>query len=160
MAEHGWDSLANCFSFLNWLINEIQASARTSFRRLYADIRAQAHPRHIQPIVHLWPEASAMDAMAVPCAHLLVFICCVPHITLTLPQVHKWGHFLWSERLKIFFCCCPRFLPFQERVLRFQWLGCKVRRTRQTVPRACQVFWTLNTASSLFIELPKAGSWS
>ena len=33
---------------------------------------------------------------------LLVFICWVPQITLTLPHVHKGGHFLRSERLKTF----------------------------------------------------------
>ena len=45
---------------------------------------------------------------------LLVFICWVPQITLTLPQVHKRGHFLRSERLKTFtpsaMCCCPSFV--------------------------------------------------
>ena len=34
----------------------------------------------------------------------LVFICWVPQITLTLPQVHKWGHFLRSERLRNSYC--------------------------------------------------------
>ena len=32
--------------------------------------------------------------------YLLLFICWVLQITLTIPQVHKWGHFHWSERLK------------------------------------------------------------
>ena len=45
--------------------------------------------------------------------YLFVFICWVPQITLTLLQVHKWGHFLRSERLKIFMplaqCCCASF---------------------------------------------------
>ena len=31
-----------------------------------------AHTRHMQPIVHLQPKTSAMDATAVPCAHLFI----------------------------------------------------------------------------------------
>ena len=74
--------------------------------------------------------------------YLLVTICWVPQITLTLPQVHKWGHFLRSERLKIFtpsaMCCCPSFFLFHRRALRFQQIRRKVRRTRRSVPRACR----------------------
>ena len=55
--------------------------------------------------------------------YLLVFICWVPQITLTLPQVHKRGHFLRSERLKTFtpsaMCCCPSFFLFHRRALGF-----------------------------------------
>ena len=53
----------------------------------------------------------------------LVFICWVPQITLTLPQVLKWGHFLRSERLKTFtlsaMYCCPSFFLFHRRALWF-----------------------------------------
>ena len=74
--------------------------------------------------------------------YLLVFICWVPQITLTLPQVHKRGHFLRSETLKTFtlsaMCCCLSFFLFHTRALRFQPIRRKVRRTRRTVPIACR----------------------
>ena len=74
--------------------------------------------------------------------YLLVFICWVPQITLTLPQVHKWGHFLQSERLKTFkqsaMCCHPSFFLFHNRALRFQSIRTKVRQTQQIVPTACR----------------------
>ena len=50
----------------------MQASARTLLCMLYTDTRAHAHMRHMQPIVHSRPRASAMDATAVPCAHLFI----------------------------------------------------------------------------------------
>ena len=75
--------------------------------------------------------------------YLLIFICWDPQIMLTLPQVHKWGHFLRSERLKTFtlsaMCCCPSFFLFYTRALRFQPNRHKVHRTWRIVPRACQV---------------------
>ena len=122
----------------------MQASAWTSLCRLYTDTRAHAHIRHMQPIVHSQPKALAMDTMAVPRAHLFIsLICWVPQIMLILPQVHKWGHFLRSERLKTFtlsaMCCCPSFFLFYTRALRFQPNRHKVHRTWRIVPRACQV---------------------
>ena len=91
----------NYTSFLNWLFNEKHASAQTSLCRLYTDMHAHAYKRHMQPIIHSQPKASTMDATAVPRTYyLVVFISWVPQITLTIPQVHKWGHFHWSERLK------------------------------------------------------------
>ena len=39
--------------------------------RLYTD-NAITHTRHMQPIVHSRPKASAMDATAVPRAHLFI----------------------------------------------------------------------------------------
>ena len=35
-------------------------------------MRAHAHTRHMQPIIHLRPKASATDAVAVPRAHLFI----------------------------------------------------------------------------------------
>ena len=90
---------------------------------------------------------------------LLVFICWVPQITLTLPQVHKRGHFLRSERLKTFtpsaMCCCPSFVLFHRKALRFQPIRRKVRRTRRTQSMSKEAFWTPNTASSQFVEVPE-----
>ena len=125
-------------------MNEMQASARTSLCRLYTDTCAHADTRHMQPVVHSRPKASAMDVTAVQRAHLVIsLICWVPQITLTLPQVHKRGHFLRSERLKTFtpsaMCCYPSFyFLFHRRDFRFQPIRRKVRRTRRTVPRACR----------------------
>ena len=83
-----------------------------------------------------------MQRLCQALTYLLVSICWVPQITLTLPQVNKWGHFLWSERLKTFtlsaMCCCPSFLFFHTRALRFQPIRRKVRQTRRTVPKACR----------------------
>ena len=50
----------------------MQAFAPTSLCRLYTDTCAHAHTRHTQPIIHLQPKALAMDAMAVPHAHLFI----------------------------------------------------------------------------------------
>ena len=91
--------------------------------------------------IHGWKSPQWMPWLCNTLTHLLVSICWVPQITLTLPQVHKWGHFLWSERLKTpappAMCCCPSFFFFHARALRFQPIRCKVCRTGQTVPRAC-----------------------
>ena len=128
----------NYTSFLNWLINEMQASAQTSLCKLYTDMHAHAHSHtgHMQPLVHSQPEASVMDIMAVPSAHLFIGpYLWVPHITLTLPQVHKWGHFFRSKRLKTFLssamCCYPSFFLFRRTD------RCKVHRTWRTVPKVC-----------------------
>ena len=50
----------------------MQASAQTSLCRLYADMHAHAHTRHMRLIIHLWLKASAMDTTAVPCTHLFI----------------------------------------------------------------------------------------
>ena len=50
----------------------MQASAQTSLWRLYTDTREPALTRHMQPVVHSRPKASAMDAKAVPRAHLFI----------------------------------------------------------------------------------------
>ena len=50
----------------------MQASARTSLRRLYTDTRAHVYTRLLQPIVYSRPKASAVDATAVPCTHLFI----------------------------------------------------------------------------------------
>ena len=74
--------------------------------------------------------------------YLLAFICWVPQIMLTLPQVHKSGHFLQSEGLKTCtlsaVCCCPSFFLFHRRAVRFQPIRCKVHWTWRIVPRACR----------------------
>ena len=73
VTEHGWDCLTNCTSFLNWRINEMQALAWILLCRLYTDMHARVHTRHMQPIVHSRLKALAMEATAVPLTDL--FIC-------------------------------------------------------------------------------------
>ena len=129
IAKHGSDCSTKYASFLNGLINEMQAAASTSLCRLYTDTRAHAHTQHMQPTVHSQLKVSAMDTMVVPCTHLFISLYLwVPQITLTLPQVHKWGHFIRSERLKTFtpsaVCCCPSFFLFHRRALQFQPIRC------------------------------------
>ena len=93
--------------------------------------------------IHRWKSRQWMPWLCNTLTHLLVSICWVPQITLTLPQVHKWGHFLRSQRLKTFkpsaVCCCPSFFLFHTRALRFQTIRHKVRKTRRIVPRAYQM---------------------
>ena len=50
----------------------MKASARTSLCKLYTDTRVHTHTRHIQLIVHSRPKASAMDATALPRAHVFI----------------------------------------------------------------------------------------
>ena len=121
----------------------MQASARISLCRLYTDTRAHALTRHLQSIVIRGRKPrQRTPRLCHALTYLLVFICWVPQITLTLPRVHKSGHFLRSEILKTFtpsaMCCCPSVFLFHRRALRFQPIRRKVRRTRQIVPRACQ----------------------
>ena len=143
IAEHGSDSSTNYTSFLNWLINEMKASARTSLCRLYTDSRAHAHTRRMQPIVNSRPKASAMDSTAVPRTHLFISLYLLGPTDNADPPIHKWSHFLQSERLKTFMLsamyCCLSFFLFHTRALRFQPIRRKVRWTLRTVSRACWV---------------------
>ena len=154
----------NYTSFLNWLINEMQASAWTSSCRLHTDKRAHAHTWQMKPIVHLWLISwQRTPWLCHVLTYLLVFICWVSQITLKLPQVHKWGHFLWRERPKTFtllaMCCCPSFFLFHRRALTYQTQG-SLNSTNCSHSMSSEAFWTPNTASSQLIELPKLGSGS
>ena len=125
-------------------MNEKQASAGNLLCKLYTDTHAHAHTNTCSlSSIRGWKPRQWTPQLCHALTYLLVFICWVPQITLTLPQVHKWGHFLRSERLKTFtpspMCCCRSFFLFRRRVLRFQLIRRKVRWTRRTVPRACRV---------------------
>ena len=117
----------------------MQASARTSSCRLYTDTHAHAHTRHMQPIVHSRPKASAVDATAVPRVHLFISLYLLGPTDNadppTSPQIRPFP----QKRLKAFrpsaMCCCPSFFLFHRRAFRFQPIRRKVRRTRRTVPR-------------------------
>ena len=130
-----------CF-LTDLLIYEMQASAWASLCRLYTDTRALAHTWQMQPIIQSRPKASAMDAMAMPHSHLFISLYLLgPTDNVDPPQVHRWGHFLQSERVKTFMlsammCCCPSFFLFHGRALRFQITRRKVCPTQWTVPRA------------------------
>ena len=117
----------------------MQASVRTSLCRLYTDTRANAHTRHMQPIVHSRPKASAMDDMAVQHAHLFIslYLLGLTQIRPITPKreaenIHGVSHVLLSQCFFVFFSL------FHRRALRFQPVRRKVRRTRRTVPRACR----------------------
>ena len=150
----------------------MQASARTSLCRLYTDMCAHAHTQHMQPIIHLRPKALAVDATAVPHAHFFISLYLwVPQITLTVPQVHKLGHFLQSKRLKTFtpsvMCCYPSFLSSQffsssiGELSGFSQLDARFNELdKQFSEHVEQSVLELNTASSQSIELPKLGSQS
>ena len=52
--------------------HKMQASTQTSLCRLHADTRTHAHTQHMPPIVHSRLKVSAMDATALPPAHLFI----------------------------------------------------------------------------------------
>ena len=108
----------------------------------YVRVHILTHDTCSLSSIHSWKPCQWTPRLCHTLTYLLVFICWVPQITLTLPQVLKWGHFLQSERLKTFMpwavCCCPSFFLFHRRALRFQPIRRKVHRTQQTVPRACR----------------------
>ena len=127
----------------------MQASARTSLCRLYTDTRAHAHTRHMQPIVHSRPKASAMDATALPRADVFIGLYLLgptdnadrptsPQIRPFPPKqeaenIHTISHVLLSQ-----FFVIPVFFLFHRRALRFQPIRRKVRQTLRTIPRACR----------------------
>ena len=109
--------------------------------RLYTDTRAHAHTRHMQPIVHSRPKASAMDAKAVPRTHLFISLYLLGPTENAdppkSPQMRPFPPKLEAENIHVM-CCCPSFLLFRWRALRFLPIRRKVRRTGRTVPRACR----------------------
>ena len=122
----------------------MQASARTSLCRLYTDTRAHAHTRHMQPIVHSRPKASAMDATAVLHAHFFISLYLLGPTDNadppTRPQRRPFPPKREAENIHAVpaMCCCPIFFLSHRRALRFQPIRRKVRRTRRTVPGACR----------------------
>ena len=144
----------------------MQASAWTLLCRLYTDTCVHAHTWHVQPIVHSQPKASAMDATAVPHAHLRINLYLLGPTDNadppTSPQIRPFP----QKRLKAFrpsaMCCCPSFFLFHRRALRFLPIRCKVRQTRRTVPRACRVkrFGPRTQLCRRSSELPELGSQS
>ena len=113
--------------------------------------------------IHGWKPWQWMPWLCQTLTYLLVFTCWVPQITLTLPQVHKWGHFLRNNRLKTFtpsvMCCRPSFFLFHRTALRFQLIRRKVCQTWQTSSQcmSSEAFWTPNTALAHCVGLPEPG---
>ena len=121
----------------------MQASAGSLLCRLYTDMRAHAHTRHMQSIVHSRPKASAMDSKAVPRAHLFISRCLLgPTDNVdppTSPQMRPFSPKREVENIHaVSHVLLSQFFLFHERALRFQPVRRKVRRTRRTVPRACR----------------------
>ena len=112
--------------------------------------------------IHSWKPCQWTPRLCHTLTYLLVFICWVPQIKLTLPQVHKWDYFLQSKWLKTFtlsaMCCCPIFFLFHRRALRFQPIKPKVHQTQRIVPTACRAKrfgpWTQFHCNSLNSNCP------
>ena len=93
----------------------------------------------MQPIVHSRPKASAMDATAVPRAHLFKSLYLLgPTDNADLPTSLQTRQFPPKTFTSSSMFCCPSlFSLFHRRAHEFQPIRRKVRRTRRTVPRAC-----------------------
>ena len=148
----------------------MQASARTSLCRLYTDTCAHADTRHMQPIVHSRPKAWAMDATAVPRAHLFISLYLLgptgnadppasPQMRPFPPKreaenIHAVSHVLLSQ-----FFFFPPFPWNSSQVSTNQTQGSS-NSTNSSQSMSSETFWTSNTASSQFVELPELGSRS
>ena len=159
IAEQGSDSSTNYTLFLNWLINEMQASARTSLWRLYTDTREPALTRHMQPVVHSRPKASAMDSTAVPRAHLFISLYLLGPTDNADPptsqqmrpfplkreaeNVHTVSHVLLSQF---------SLLPYESSQVSTNQTQGSTNTTNSSQSMSNKAFWTPNTASSHFVE--------
>ena len=101
IAEHGLDSSTTIPPFLTDFLMRC---------KLLPEPRASCTQTHMHMLTHdtcslssicRWKPWQWTPQLCQALTYLFVFICWVPQITLTLPLVHKWGHFLWSDRLKI-----------------------------------------------------------
>ena len=153
--------------FFNWLITEMQASAQTSLCRLYADMHAHAHTRHMRLIIHLWLKASAMDTTAVPCTHLFISLYLLgPTDNTDLPTSPQMRPFPPNRKAENVHTVCHVLL---SQFFSLSWESSQVS-TNQTQglsnsmnssqSMSSKAFWTPNTASSQFVKLPKLGSQS
>ena len=134
------------------LPNMVQTVWRTILRFLTDFLmrcKLQPKPRcagctqtRVYMLIHSQPKALTMDAMAVPGTHLFISLYLLGPTDNADPPIHKWSHFLQSERLKTFMLsamyCCLSFFLFHTRALRFQPIRRKVRWTQRTVPRTCR----------------------
>ena len=124
----------------------MQASARTPLCRQFADTRAHAHTQHVmQPVVHSRPKASAMDATAVPRAHLCIILYLLDPTDNAGPPTHKSSYEAisleargWKYSRHQPCVAVPVFFLFHRRALRFEPIRRKVRRTRPWCFRACR----------------------
>ena len=145
----------------------MQASTQTSLRRLYGDTCAHAHTQHMQPIIHSQPKVSAMDATAVPRAHLFISLYLLgptdnadpptsPQMR-PLPPKQEAGHIhaVSQVLLSLYF---P--LPQESSQVSTNQMQSSSNSTNSSQSMSSKVFWTLNTASSQFVKLPNLGSRS
>ena len=125
-------------------------------------MRVHGHTRHMQPIVHSRPKASAMDAKAVPRAHLFISLYLLGLTdnteAPTSPQVrpfplkgeaeniHAVSHVLLSQ----FF---P--LPQESSQLSTKQTQGTLNPMNSSQSMSSEAFWTPNTALSQFVELPE-----
>ena len=103
----------------------MQASARTSLCGLCTDTRADAHTRHMQPIVHSSPKASAMDATAMPRAQFFIsFYLLGPTDNADPPTSPQMRPFPPKREAENTFtpsamCCCPSCVLFLRELSSF-----------------------------------------
>ena len=143
----------------------MQASAQTSVCRLYTDTRAYAHKRHMQPIINSQPKASTMDAKAVPSTHLFISLYLLGPTDNADPptsqqmrpfplkreaeNVHTVSHVLLSQFSR---------LPYESSQVSTNQTQGSSNSTVMLQSMSSEAFWTPNTASSQFVELPEPGS--
>ena len=134
--------------------------------RLYTD-NAITHTRHMQPIVHSRPKASAMDATAVPRTHLFISLYLLgptdnadpptsPQMRPFSPEreaenIHAVSHVL---AVPVFSSSTGELSGFNQSDERF------VELDEQFPEHVERSVLDPNTASSQFVELPELGSRS
>ena len=120
---------------------------------------------HMQPIVHSWPKASAMDATAVPHTNLIISLYLLgPTVNADPPTSPQMRPFPLKREAEKFMpsamCCCPSFFPLPQessKVSNNQTQGSS-NSTNSSQSMSSKAFWTPNTALSQFVELPEPGS--
>ena len=145
----------------------MQASTQTSLCRLYRDTRAHAHTRHMQPIIHSRPKASAMDATALPPAHLFISLYLLgPTDNTDLPTSPQMRPFPPKQEagniqavshvlLSLFF---P--LPQESSQVSTNQMQSSSNSMNSSQSMSSKALWTPNTALSQFVKLPNLGSQS
>ena len=146
-------------------MNEMQTSARTSLCRLYTDMRAQAHTRHMQPIVHSQLKASAMDTTAVPRTHFFITLYLLDPTDYadppTSPQMRPFPLNREAENIHAVSHVLLPVFSSSMRALRFQPIRARFVKLDKQFPEQVERHVLDPKHSSLqFVELPKLGSRS
>ena len=146
-------------SFLNFSLNFVV--------RLYTGMRAHAHTRHMQPIIHSRPKASAMDSTVVLRAHLFISLYLLGPTDnadpSTSPQMRPFPPKREADNIHtISIVLLSQFFPLPEESSWFstnQTQGLS-NSTNSSQRMSSEAFWTPNTALLQIVELPEPGSRS